>query len=277
MDPRNPTHKDHESTTRTSSQPPSFLIIGVDGMIGSALAQEATRRRMPWQGTSRRPGAHWHLDLADPPEKWQLPEHADIAILCAARTRIADCEAKPDETRAINVTATIALAKRLNAVGTRVAFLSTNQVFPPNLPEPADENTPVAPVTEYGRQKAEAERLIRELSTKNSIIRLTKVVSPSHGLLAEWRALLTSGRPVHAYTNLFLHPAPIDKVAKSILEYLFCGGFGIIHVGAEKSLSYFDFAIIQFPDHRHLIRESTTSLDASPSGLRSLVTSPTTL
>jgi dTDP-4-dehydrorhamnose reductase len=254
----------------SSDQAPSILIIGVDGMIGSALAQEASRRGIPWQGTSRRPGAHWHLDLADPPEKWQLPEHADIAILCAARTKIVDCEANPDETRAINVTAIVELSKRLNAVGTRVAFLSTNQVFPPNLPGPADETTPVAPVSEYGHQKAEAERLILALSPENMIIRLTKVVSPLHGILADWKEKLAAGQPIFAHSNLYLQPISLGKVASSILDYLVFGISGIIHIGASEKVSYFDFAKRNFPSNHKLIKESTAAPGAPPTGLCSI-------
>jgi dTDP-4-dehydrorhamnose reductase len=242
------------------------LIIGGDGMIGSALAQEATRRGIPWQGTSRRPGVHWHLDLADPPEKWQLPAHADIAILCAARTKLADCESNPAETRAINVTATAALTKRLNDAGTRVAFLSTNQVFPPDLPAPADEKTPTGPATEYGRQKVEAERLILRLSPKNLVIRLAKVVSYSFGFLAEWKTNYDAGQPFFAFTNVKLSPVFLETLAPRMMHDFFSGIHGILHYGGTANMSYFDFAKLIF-NNSPLIKECQSSSSRSAATL----------
>ncbi len=244
-------------------------------MIGSALAREAESRGIPCQGTSRRPGARWHLDLAAPPESWQIPENATTAILCAARTRLADCEAHPEETHAINVTATVALARLLNSRGTRVVFISTNQVFPPDLPYAPDESTPVAPVTAYGRQKAAAEKAILELSPKNAVIRLTKVISPDHGLLAEWKKMITVGEPILAHSNLKISPIPLQKTTREILNIALSDREGIFHLGGNRVVSYFDLAKQFFPSHStSLIQETTAINSLSPPALRSSKVSP---
>jgi dTDP-4-dehydrorhamnose reductase len=144
-----------------------LLIIGKESLIGSAISQIADEKHISWVGTSRRPGEQCFVDLSMQPASWKIPPHATTAIICAARTKLSDCEVNPDETRAINVTATVELARRLTAQGCRVVFLSTNQVFGPNLNAPPDETTSVSPANEYGRQKAEAEAAILALSPKN--------------------------------------------------------------------------------------------------------------
>jgi dTDP-4-dehydrorhamnose reductase len=243
MDPQNPTPTDHESTTSTGSQPPSLLIIGVDGMIGSALAQEASRRGIPWQGTSRRPGAHWHLDLAGPPEKWQLPAHADIAILCAARTKLADCESNPAETRAINVTATIALADRLARNGTTLAFLSTSRVFGPSFELPSESTQP-EPATEYGRQKLSVEKHLLAHQPSAKIIRPAKVVSNELPLFRNWHLALDKGQTIHPYADLFLSPISLDLLISQIFQIALCDEFGIFHLSAKDAVSYFEAASV---------------------------------
>lgn len=249
---------------------PSLLVVGLDSMIGSALMQEAESRGIPCQGTSRRPGARWHLDLAASPESWQFPENATTAILCAARSRLADCEARPEETRAINVTATVALARRLNSQGTRIVFISSNQVFPHDLPCAPDESTPVAPVTTYGRQKAEAEQAILELSPKNAVIRLTKVISPDHGLLAEWKRMIASGKPINAYSNLKISPIPLRTTSNRILDIAQSGREGILHLGGSRELSYVELANQFFPSQStSLIQETRAVNSSAPPALRS--------
>ena len=148
------------STSALSSQPSGFsshphsslLLVGLDSMIGSALAREAQSLGIPFSGPSRRAGAQWPLDLAAPPESWTLPENISTAILCAAETNIGSCEANPAATRDINTRAVIALADRLADQGATLAFISSSRVFPPWMENPAESTIP-APNTEYGRQK----------------------------------------------------------------------------------------------------------------------------
>ena len=249
----------------------SLLVIGLDSMIGSTLIHELESRGIPCLGTSRRPGSRWHLDLAAPPDSWQLPQNTATAIICAARSRLADCEAHPEETHAINVTATVDLARLLNSRGTRVVFISTNQVFPPDLPYAPDESTPVAPVTTYGRQKAEAERAILGLSTKNAVIRLTKVISLDHGLLAEWKKMIAAGKKIAAYSNLRISPIPLKKTSHEILNIALSAREGIFHLGGSRVLSYAELAKQFFPSHStSLIQETNAINSSSPPSLRSL-------
>jgi len=254
---------------------PSLLVVGLDSMIGSALMQGAEARGIPCQGTSRRPGARWHLDLAAPLKSWQLPENATTAILCAARTRLADCETRPEETHTINVTATVALARLLNSQGTRIVFISTNQVFPPDLADAPDESSPVAPVTAYGRQKAEAEKAILGLSPKNAVIRLTKVISPDHGLLAEWKKMIANGYPIKAYSNLKISPIPLLTTSREILNIALSDREGIFHLGGSRALSYFDLAKQFFSSHSTSLFQATNAIKSSaPPALRSSKVNP---
>ena len=89
---------------------------------------------------------------------------------------------------------TIALIDRLAARGIYTLFLSTNQVFSGERPHvPAD--APVSPVSEYGRQKAEAERVLRSRMANGApigVLRLAKVVSPGMALVTNWRQELTA-------------------------------------------------------------------------------------
>lgn len=244
-----------------------LLIIGKESLIGSTLSQIAEEKHISWVGTSRRPGEQWFVDLSMPSASWQIPPQATTAIICAARTKLSDCEANPDESRAINVTATVELARSLTAQECRVVFLSTNQVFSTNLKAPPDEWTPVSPANEYGRQKAEAEAAILALSPKNIVIRLTKVVSLNDGIFSGWKKKLFVGETIEAYENLYCSPIPLQKVSEKILEIALNDQGGVFHVCSKEAFSYYElgqiFASLLKIDSS-LIKKAKTHLPNNP-------------
>jgi dTDP-4-dehydrorhamnose reductase len=220
----------------------TLLIVGVDGMIGSKLAELATVSEIRWRGTSRRVGSQWQLDLTMHPDSWKIPPKTEIAIICAGRSKLADCEANPDETHAINYTATLALAERLKSVGCRVVYLSTNQVFDIDRTALADESTPVSPTNVYGRQKAAAEAAILAFSPKNIVIRLSKVLSMDHGILKKWINCMGDGHIITAYDNLYCSPILLNDAARHILDIAMNRDGGIYHLSSSNSISYYQLA-----------------------------------
>lgn len=219
-----------------------LLIIGKESLIGRAISQIADEKHISWVGTSRLPGEQWFVDLSMPSSSWQIPPQATTAIICAACTKLSDCEANPDQSRAINVTATVELARRLKAQGCRVVFLSTNQVFGPNPSVPPDESTPVSPANEYGRQKAEAEAAILALSPKNIVIRLTKVIHDTSNLFQDWLSKFAKNEPIGAYDNLWLAPVSSALAANTILQICLSEKAGIFHISSSDSIAYKDLA-----------------------------------
>lgn len=218
-----------------------LLIVGGNGLIGSALCREAARIGRVCIGTSPEPDAPCPLELKDPPACWRIPAEIDRAILCAGITERAACEADPAGTRAINVVATSALADLLVARGVKVAFLSSTQVFPPAAIAPA-EDAPPAPATEYGRQKYAVEQHLLKRSPGAKIIRLTKVVSPTTPLFADWAKALAAGRSIRAYRDLFFSPLALPAAAHAILQIAAAPEGGIFHLGAADAISYLEAA-----------------------------------
>src|SRR5882757_3776887 len=141
-----------------------WLLIGGDSEIGTATHQFLKARGIASAATTRRKervaADRPCLDFAAPLDDWEPPAGTTAACFFAAIARIAACDADPQGSAHVNVTQTIALADKLMARGISVLFLSTNQVFDgtvPNVPPDA----PHSPVTEYGRQKARTETMLR--------------------------------------------------------------------------------------------------------------------
>lgn len=205
--------------------PAVFLIVGANSEIGSATARLIKARGGNVWSTTRRPlmGAREiPLDLDAPIESFAAPAGVSSACIFVAIARLAACAADPMASAFVNVAQTVALVDLLTAKGIYTLFLSTNQVFDGESADmPVD--APVSPRSEYGRQKAETERLLRARMAAGApigMLRLGKVVSPGMALLSNWRQQLSAGRVIHPFSDMSMAPVPIDVVAFAIARMM---------------------------------------------------------
>lgn len=221
---------------------PSTLIVGADGEIGAALTRALTARGWPVTSTSRRgtPGS-LPLDLAGNPARWPALPRVDAAVLCAAFSNIAACARDPAAAAAVNIAGIDALARRLAEQGTRVLFLSSNQVFDGTKPNRVRGDLP-DPVSEYGRQKAWGETTVQSLGAKGSVLRLTKVLTPGLKLLRDWRTTLARGDPVTPFSNFPLSPVPLDLVVDLAARIIESGEHGLFQTSSADDVTYMALA-----------------------------------
>jgi dTDP-4-dehydrorhamnose reductase len=220
-------------------------VVGADGLIGGALCGHFRRRHIPHIETSRRADAsRVHLDLADTPDKWQLPDGPiDTAFLCAAQTSVAICENNPVETALINVDAAVELSRRLLSRGAFIVFLSTNLVFDGSKPY-REITEAYSPVTEYGRQKTRAEQALLDLSGNVAVVRMTKVVHPGMELFRNWLDSLKNGDAIHPYNNLLVSPIAVEFALDVLDKIATHKPGGIIHLTGDRDITYEDCARI---------------------------------
>ena len=218
-----------------------ILVIGGHGMIGRALVRHASLVGLPCSHTSRNQDAPHHLDLAESPEKWQIPSGIESAIICASVTGIANCEAAPAATSKINVHACKELALRLSERGAKITFLSSSLVFTPGTMPPCEITKP-NPSKEYGRQKLALENYLLSNFPDCRIIRPTKVISPSMPLFSKWIESIHHGQHIEAFSDLYFSPIGLNPVAACIMEIAQGKESGIFHLAASDSISYADAA-----------------------------------
>jgi len=222
------------------NQAGTVLIVGADGMIGRTLADRFTAAGRDVVRTTLlpTPGAVT-LDLARDAAAW-TPPPASVAYLCAAITSQDQCRTHREESRAVNVEGTIALAEKLVRQGTQVVFPSTNLVLDGLRPrQPAD--APYAPQCEYGRQKAETERRLRQLPGA-CVVRFTKVLGRAAPLLLNWVAALRKCEPIRPFSDMPMAPVPLDFAVQALTVIAAARTEGIVQVSAEKDITYADAA-----------------------------------
>jgi dTDP-4-dehydrorhamnose reductase len=217
------------------------LIIGVNGLIGSSLAEMAARENVIWTGTSRHPGAiggHFiRLDLLNDEEIHHLSLRPKISYLCAAETNLRKCESEPLETRTLNVGQTIKLARHLHEAGSEIVFLSSSLVFDGNHPC-APPDLPHSPQTEYGRQKAEVEEILQDELQSVAIVRVTKVVHNQFPLFREWLSALKQGRAIHPFSDMVFCPVDLALVTEELWSLSHTFQPGIFQLSGDCDISY---------------------------------------
>jgi dTDP-4-dehydrorhamnose reductase len=221
-----------------------FLLVGGDSEISAATARTMNQRNIAGVATTRRreqaSAGRPFLDLTAPLDDWRPPEGTSAACVFVAIARLAACAADPAGSAYINVTQTLALIDRLLAQNIHVLFLSTNQVFDGSRPNmPAD--APHSPVSEYGRQKARTEAALIARMGRGApvaILRLAKVVSPDMALVRGWIDALKQRKPIRAFHDMTMAPAPTALVSDVILALLRSRAEGIFQFTGARDVSY---------------------------------------
>ena len=225
------------------------LVVGGDGFIGSKLVERLRSLGASVTATTRRAVGvdknSLRLDLASELElpSWTYP-NGEVAFLCAGVTSIATCEAEPLTSRRINAVNTLTLARKLYASGMRIVFLSSNAVFDGHIAK-REEGSVYCPSTEYGRQKVSVEQGLMAFSGgvgSVAIIRLSKVLASSSGVIAEFIKQFTAREPCAAFDDLRMSPISLSYVLDAILTIAMSQYSGVFHLSGAEEMTYADFA-----------------------------------
>jgi dTDP-4-dehydrorhamnose reductase len=217
------------------------LIIGADGLIGQAMTEYLMSGGESVIQTTRQPNTiserRAFLDLSQDVIDWRPPCQVSVAYLCGAVTSLEKCRLEPIPSALVNVHHTVALARTLVKSGTFVIFPSTNLVYDGSTPcRKADDA--VCPVTEYGRQKAEAEKQLLALGNQAAVVRFTKVLGPNMRLIKEWIRMLRNRERIYPFSDMVMAPVSLTFTLNILHCIAESRSPGIFQVSAEKDVTY---------------------------------------
>ena len=225
-----------------------YLIIGGDGLIGSALANFLKNAGEAVLSTTRHKPTNddsIYLDLADEVGKWEILKYIgsfDAVIFCSGITEFDECENNKLITRIVNVENVINLASILERNCKHFVYLSSNAVFDGSNEYPSHNDIP-SPINEYGRQKAEVENLLLKLYPSSiTILRLTKVLGSRNPLFENWSHALKNGDKIQHFSDMYIAPIPLFFVLSVIRNIIHRNLLGILHLSGDQDVSYADIA-----------------------------------
>lgn len=234
-----------------------LFVTGGTGLIGEAVVAaagadrahfasvHATRHRSPVPAGLAL-AAIWHrLDATNP-----AGTHFVVAGVQPDVVLHAAVDARPETLRAGTVDAAEHVAAAAREAGAAHIHLSSDMVFDGES-GPYDEDATPAPVTDYGRAKAEAERRVRAAHPEAVLARLplTYRLEPPDRALAAWLLAAREGRAHPLFVDEIRCPAQVEDVARALLRVATALASRdpspppIVHLPGGEAISRYDFGV----------------------------------
>lgn len=251
---------------------PTLLVTGGSGFLGTALVGRARASwRVSFTYASREPegvsGVAYRLDLRDEAAVRRVLQAAQPKVV--VHTAIPRDEAEFDE---VIVGGSERVARQARAVGARLVHVSSDMVFDGEHP-PYDEDAPPSPVTPYGRAKAAAEKVVREVCPAAVIARvpLLYALDPPDPRGARMVKDLLAGKTVDLFTDERRCPAEVGDVAQALLEvaHRLTGPHElppVLHLGGPEVLTRWEFGT-SFLDALGVPTKGVRAIPLAESGL----------
>ncbi len=231
-----------------SGDRPRTLVIGASGFVGRALVDSLRRRGWEVLGTHHTrpvPGG-LPLDIRREAEVAAcLARHAPVLVaLCAADPNVDYCETHPREAAAVNVEGTAHVAATTARLGARLVYFSSDYVFD-GTAGPYRETDLTNPLSEYGRQKVQAEALVRRLVRDSLILRVTVLYgweAQGKNFLERLVRTLRRGESIRVPTDQWGNPTLVTNMTAIAAEVATHGAPGVYHVAGPDWMDRCTFA-----------------------------------
>jgi dTDP-4-dehydrorhamnose reductase len=240
-----------------------LLVTGGCGYLGRELVARAAARGLRvratwWERPPADPGDWVRLDVRDPAAVAAAVDGVDAVVHTAYR--------QGADAWATNVDGSTAVAAASD--GRRLVHLSTDLVFDGTRGRYREDDV-LAPVNEYGRSKAEAERRVLALRPDATVVRTSLIYGgaepgPQERLAREGSRFFMDERR---------SPVQVGDLAEAILELLALDVRGPLHVGGAEDVDRYTFALLLGADADRIEAARTTpdrapdvTLDSSRAG-----------
>ncbi|HEY8267583.1 MAG TPA: dTDP-4-dehydrorhamnose reductase [Xanthobacteraceae bacterium] len=194
----------------------SILVFGAEGQTGRELISLASRRKAAAVGLSR-----LDVDITQAEAvRAAIEQHRPgLVVNAAGYTAVDRAESEPELARAANVEGPTILAAASARAGAPLVQLSTDYVFDGKKSGAYVENDPIAPLSVYGRTKAEGEAAVREAQPHHVILR-TSWIYGVHGknFLKTVLQLASKQDELTMVADQFGCPTATADIAEAILQ-----------------------------------------------------------
>lgn len=227
-----------------AAQNSKYLVTGARGMLGTDLLEALFGRDVTVLGRA-------DLDVTDRDAVFAAVQGHDVVINAAAYTAVDAAETDEEAALAVNGTAAGLLAEATASVGAKLVQVSTDYVFDGDATEPYPEDATIAPVSAYGRTKAEGEQLALAANPEGAYVVRTAWLYGAHGgnFAKTMVKLAASHDTVKVVDDQLGQPTWTADLATQIVALLDSDApAGVYHGTNSGSASWFEFAQAVFDE-----------------------------
>lgn len=217
----------------------SVVVLGADGMLGTAWVRELERQGEPARALSL-PA----FDVTRSADVAALALAAgDVVVNCTGWTDVDGAERDEAGATAVNGTAVGWLAARCREAGATLVHYSTDYVFDGEATAPYPEHGLQRPLSAYGRSKAEGERRLWAEGPRQLLVRTSWLYAPWGNNFVRTIARLARERDeLKVVADQRGRPTSAEHLARTSSRLLAAGATGIVHVTDGEACTWFEFA-----------------------------------
>jgi dTDP-4-dehydrorhamnose reductase len=224
-------------------------IFGATGLLGKALMREWTmseRASDEITGLGSR-----DADIRDPHRVSDAVQRTrpDWIVLAAAYTDVDGCETNRDLAFEVNCRSAVNVALAAKQYGSRLLFLSTDYIFDGAKTTPYEPDDTRAPLSVYGRSKAEAEVQLSQVLPECCVLRTSWLFGTGGRCFPDTMLKLAASRPeidvvqeIDVVNDQRGSPTYAVDLSRTIMRLCRCGATGIVHATNTGECSWFEFA-----------------------------------
>lgn len=192
----------------------------------------------------------------------------NVIVHCGALTHVDYCETHEEESYNQTVQSTINLAQYAAETGALMILLSTDYVFD-GKKGPYSEDAKPHPLNVYGRHKLRAEQLLRRITEKHLILRVTNVYGEElrkKNFVARIIQQVEEGKELQLKLphDQYASPTNAWDIARAMYELVTHNKRGIYHIGGTDYMNRVSLALkilSYFPEAKYsLVPMSTEEL-----------------
>lgn len=231
------------------------LVTGANGQLGKSINQilpNYPELKIVFTDVKE-------LDITNPEEVNTFFEnHAfDYCINCAAYTAVDKAEEEVDKAYLLNATAVKNLAEECQTSGVVLIHISTDFVFDGIKRTPYTEEDTPNPLSVYGKSKLKGEEHIKEICERHFIVRTSWLYSEYGKNFVKTMLRLAETRDEISVVNDQIgSPTYAGDLAEFILKIASSESiaYGIYHYSNFGEISWYDFAVEIFRQHKKKVR-----------------------
>lgn len=219
-----------------------LLIIGSGGMLGGELVVAAERSGHAVAGMDRSQLDLGNRKAVDSAVSDQRP---DVVVNCAAWTNVDLAESHEVEATEVNGLGAGNVAWAAERSGAIVCQISTDYVFDGTKESAYLESDPTSPIQAYGRSKLAGEKAVLAAAPRSFIVRTSWLFGSANQRPNFVETMLRLGadeQPLRVVSDQVGCPTWTGHLAAGILELIGRDSYGIHHMAAAGSCSWFEFA-----------------------------------
>jgi len=168
----------------------------------------------------------------------------DIAVNCAAYTRVDDAESHRERAFKVNAEGPAHLAQSLAKIKARLIHISTDYVFDGTLGRALKESDPTYPLNVYGESKLAGEKAVLETLPDSALVVRTSSLHGQFGqnFVHTMLSLFESRDEVLVVEDQLMSPTWAGWLAEVLIDLCRVNSTGVLHASGGGMVSWYDFA-----------------------------------